>query len=63
MLQKPDLNKVLKIWGPIKAPVDRESIKLWGSVDRDSIIRTYKDLSIKDVELICLKYSNKKQEQ
>jgi len=41
MLQKNDLERSLKIWGPIKSPISKKSIELWGKTEPESVIDLY----------------------
>jgi len=61
MLQKKDLDKTLKMWGPIKPSVTKEAIKLWGKIEAESVINLYRMLSkgLMTVEMITIKFKDK----
>lgn len=44
MLQGSDLDRILKIWGPIKSPISMKSIELWGRRHPESVISLYRML-------------------
>jgi len=50
MLQKNELDRARKLWGPIGVPVGKKAIESWGRVGPESVIDLYnrlgKDLSI-----------------
>ena len=61
MLQNKDLDRTLKIWGPIKSSISRESMELWGRVEPESVINLYNMLSkgLVTTETMALKRKNK----
>lgn len=38
MLQKNDLERGLRIWGPIKSSISRKLIELWGRIKPEFVI-------------------------
>jgi len=61
MLQKNDLERSLKIWGPIRSPISKKSIELWGKTEPESVINLYMMLSkgLVITERVALKRGNK----
>ena len=61
MLQKNDLERSLKIWGPIRSPISRKSIELWGRIEPEPVINLYRMLSkgLVITERVSLKRGNK----
>jgi len=45
MLHKNDLDRTLKIWGPIKSPISKKTIELWGRIEPETVISLYRVLS------------------
>lgn len=42
-----DLERGLRIWGPIRAPISRKSIKLWGRIEPEFVINLYSKLKLR----------------
>ncbi|SMB96330.1 hypothetical protein SAMN00808754_1455 [Thermanaeromonas toyohensis ToBE] len=43
-MQQNDIERGLRIWGPIRAPISKKSLELWGSVEPEIIITVYRTL-------------------
>lgn len=41
MLKKNELDKVIRIWGPLTPTLTNESIELWGPLEMESVIEAY----------------------
>ena len=60
MLQKDDLDRTLKLWGPIRSPISKKSIELWGQIDPEAVINLYRMLrGLVTSESVALKRKNK----
>jgi len=61
MLQRNDLDRILKIWGPIKSPISMKSIELWGRRDPESVISLYRMLGRSSIttRTMVLRHRNK----
>jgi len=45
MLRKTDIDKVLRIWGPLTTAITTQSIELWRPLDLRSLADAYSALS------------------
>ena len=61
MLQKDDLDRTLKLWGPIRSPISKKSVELWGKIDPEAVVNLYRMLSkgLVTSESVALKRKNK----